>query len=255
VSFMSFQMFEVSKLKPHPAHEEIYGDEPVDDLVESIRLHGVLEPLRIETDGTILSGHRRWKAVRILGFSTVPVIIEEPLSKEEEAVKLVEYNRYRVKTPRQIYNEIKILERYLRPLARQRQLAGKKVPEDLLADRREGWTDKQIAERVGKSERTVQRLRYIFDHEHHSKQTKEVVEELDEGKATIYSAEQRIRREVEGERSTARRECDLCGSFMQRGEFKYLIFHPECIEEARNRIRRGSERIGKRRRSGSNPKG
>jgi ParB-like chromosome segregation protein Spo0J len=49
------------QLRPHPLNAAIYGDEPLDAAFrESIREEGIITPLVIDQDDTIISGHRRW---------------------------------------------------------------------------------------------------------------------------------------------------------------------------------------------------
>ena len=46
------------------------------DLIESIRIHGILEPLVVaETPAgyQIIAGERRWRAAKVLGIEEVPV--------------------------------------------------------------------------------------------------------------------------------------------------------------------------------------
>lgn len=101
------------ELKPHPLNRRIYGhDKPDPDLVRSIQEHGVLEQLVILRDGTIISGHRRWKAA--LACEPVPKIpcqIVGYASKLDEQEALIEYNRQRRKTFSQLMNEAQELER------------------------------------------------------------------------------------------------------------------------------------------------
>jgi ParB-like chromosome segregation protein Spo0J len=58
------------ELIPHPTNKEIYKEEDVDlELVESIKENGQLEPLVIIEDGKdklIISGHRRWLALKYI---------------------------------------------------------------------------------------------------------------------------------------------------------------------------------------------
>ena len=49
-------------LKVHPRNSEFFDDvdgEEFDRLVESIKEHGVLTPIRVTKDMTIVSGHQR----------------------------------------------------------------------------------------------------------------------------------------------------------------------------------------------------
>ena len=50
------------------------------ELVDSIRQHGILEPLvlaKTPAGFQIIAGERRWRAAKIAGLSKVPVIIKE----------------------------------------------------------------------------------------------------------------------------------------------------------------------------------
>ena len=72
----AIQHIGLDQLKPHPRNEEIYGcTESIADLVELIQLKGYVQPLTVKTDGTIVSGHRRWRALSALGWKFVPVIV------------------------------------------------------------------------------------------------------------------------------------------------------------------------------------
>lgn len=116
------------ELKPHPLNTRLYGSErPDPDLVRSIQEHGVLEQLVILRDGTIISGHRRWKAA--LACEPVPKVpcqIVGYASKLDEQEALIEYNRQRIKTFEQLINEARELERIYKAQAKENQLEGLK---------------------------------------------------------------------------------------------------------------------------------
>ncbi len=72
-----------------------YSKEKLEELAESIRKNGVIEPLcvRPKADGRfeIIAGHNRLSAAKLAGLSTVPVQIRQ-LSNEDAAVLLVDSN-------------------------------------------------------------------------------------------------------------------------------------------------------------------
>ena len=90
------QNLPVDKIKPfhdHPFH--LYQGERLDDMVESIREHGVLNPVIVRKKGSgyeMLSGHNRQNAAKIAGLSEIPVIVKEGLSDEEAYVYVIETN-------------------------------------------------------------------------------------------------------------------------------------------------------------------
>lgn len=84
-------------LIPYHNHKfKLYDDERLDDMVDSIRKNGVLEPIivRPAADGKyeILAGHNRCNAAKLAGFTTVPGVIKENLSDEEAEMYVIETN-------------------------------------------------------------------------------------------------------------------------------------------------------------------
>ena len=71
----TFERKQTSSLRPHKLSKEIYGEDLDERFVESIRVAGILSPLRVLRDGTIVSGRRRWLAAKQLKISIVPCIM------------------------------------------------------------------------------------------------------------------------------------------------------------------------------------
>ena len=56
----------VNEFTPHPLNEKVYGSPKVDEkLIESIEKVGVLQPIIVNRNKQIVSGHRRWQACKI----------------------------------------------------------------------------------------------------------------------------------------------------------------------------------------------
>jgi ParB-like chromosome segregation protein Spo0J len=93
-------------IKRSPENDKLYRPvDPTDPdivaLAESIRQHGIREPLIITADGFIVSGHRRSTAARLAGLKMVPVIqlSIRRLDDVNGFVRLLrEHNRQRDKT-------------------------------------------------------------------------------------------------------------------------------------------------------------
>ncbi|NJL78288.1 MAG: ParB N-terminal domain-containing protein [Richelia sp. SM2_1_7] len=65
-------------LKAHPRNDLIYGkEEDVSELVNQLKYSNRIRPLIVTSEGTIISGHRRWKASLQLGLTTIPVEVRE----------------------------------------------------------------------------------------------------------------------------------------------------------------------------------
>ncbi|NLE37345.1 MAG: ParB N-terminal domain-containing protein [Pirellulaceae bacterium] len=99
-------------IKPSPENEKVYGevehDEAMDHLVDSIRRKGLAEPLLLTADGFILSGHRRYYALRFLRVKEVPVRIDQGVRRKNNCNylrELTEYNPQRVKSVGTILRE------------------------------------------------------------------------------------------------------------------------------------------------------
>ena len=86
------------KLSPFAKHPyRVREDAAMDELVESIRVHGVLSPLlaRQKGDGyELVSGHRRRLAAQKLGLKTVPVLVRE-MTDDEAVILMVDSNLQR----------------------------------------------------------------------------------------------------------------------------------------------------------------
>jgi ParB family chromosome partitioning protein len=53
----------------------------MDDLIESVRQHGIIEPITVTQEGDhyrILTGHRRFRAARAVGLTEIEVLVREP---------------------------------------------------------------------------------------------------------------------------------------------------------------------------------
>ena len=86
------------KLTPFAKHPyRVQEDAAMDELVESVRTHGILSPLLARPKGEgyeLVSGHRRRLAAQKLGLPTVPVLVRE-MSDDEAVILMVDSNLQR----------------------------------------------------------------------------------------------------------------------------------------------------------------
>ncbi len=72
---------EIDLLQPNPLQPRgLISPESLSELADSVRTHGVLEPLVIAKTPAgyqIIAGERRWRASKLVGLPKVPVIIRE----------------------------------------------------------------------------------------------------------------------------------------------------------------------------------
>ena len=85
---------EVNQLQPNPLQPRgAITPESLVDLVDSIKEHGVLEPLVVAKTPAgyqIIAGERRWRAAKLAGMTHVPCIIRETTPKGMLEMALVE---------------------------------------------------------------------------------------------------------------------------------------------------------------------
>lgn len=77
----------------HPFH--LYEGERLNDMVESIHEHGVLNPVIVRKLGKgyeMLSGHNRANAAKLAGLTEIPAIVKVGLSEAEAYVYVIETN-------------------------------------------------------------------------------------------------------------------------------------------------------------------
>ena len=126
----------LSEIEPNKDQPRIHFDEQaLQELAESIATHGLLQPIVVRpmVGGTyqIVAGERRWRASRIAGLTTVPVIIKSLDDKETMELALIE------NLQRMDLNPVEEAKGYSR-LLKEFEL-----------------TQEQVAERVGKSRSAV----------------------------------------------------------------------------------------------------
>src|SRR5438094_2784258 len=84
------QMIAVDQIRP--SHQQVrtrFDAEPMGELAESIRLHGVLQPLLVRplADGyELIAGERRWRAARLAGLRSVPAVVRSDTGNDEQLV-------------------------------------------------------------------------------------------------------------------------------------------------------------------------
>lgn len=84
---------EIQAFHDHPFH--LYEGERLQDMVQSIKEHGVLNPVIVRKLGKgyeMLSGHNRVNAAKLAGLTEVPAIVKDDLPDEEAYVYVIETN-------------------------------------------------------------------------------------------------------------------------------------------------------------------
>src|SRR5207248_11782793 len=84
------QMIAVEQIRPSRQQVRSRFDaEPLGELAERIRKHGVMQPLLVRplADGEeLIAGERRWRPPRLAGLTTVPAVVRSDASNDAQLV-------------------------------------------------------------------------------------------------------------------------------------------------------------------------
>ncbi len=86
----------VEQVVPNPRQpRHVIEDSSLEELAGSIREHGVLQPLIVTFDGqtdqyVLVTGERRWRAARLAGLDTVPVLVRQITEQQRLELALIE---------------------------------------------------------------------------------------------------------------------------------------------------------------------
>jgi ParB family chromosome partitioning protein len=81
----------ILSLRPNPLNPRGELDPAgLDDLADSIRAQGVLQPLLVTPGGVVVAGHRRLAAARQAGLAEVPVMVRDLDRAQQQEIMLVE---------------------------------------------------------------------------------------------------------------------------------------------------------------------
>lgn len=99
-------------LPNHAQPRSIFNDKPLQELSESIRTHGVLEPVLVVRESNfykIIAGERRYRASRMAGLTKIPAIIISGTAEQLSEIAIVENLHRQQLNPLEEAEAIKIL--------------------------------------------------------------------------------------------------------------------------------------------------
>jgi len=193
----------VSELKPHPINSTIYNDNPdaQKELIHSINLNGLLEPLVINRSNMVISGHRRLQALKEIGWEKCDCRLSE---FENEIIALIQLNSYRIKVESEIVREAELLKtEYSKQIKKGRPLKG---------EVRDGknWSIVNVSEKLGVSTTKLKKLISIKKHE------PSLLEKVDMGIISVEQAYQKVRlKYIVGENDEKYNRSNFKSSFNQ----------------------------------------
>lgn len=182
----------VEILKHHPKNSEIYNLSNIEELVESIGEVGLLQSIIVNEKYQILSGHRRFEAIKRLGWKEVDVEVKE-INESETDYYLVQYNKQRVKSTKELLNEYEVVEKHFgKQQGKRSDLTF--VPENKSDNKPINRRD-TIAEELGIGSSTLGKLLFIKKHR------EDYIDVIDKGIATIQQTYTQVSRELKEKES------------------------------------------------------
>ena len=134
----------ISEIVANPEQPRVsFGHQELEDLTQSIREHGILQPLAVspKDDGgyEIIAGERRFRAAKMAGLAAVPVVVRKADGKDKLVLALIE------NIQREDLNPIEEARAYGRLTAEF------------------GLTQEEVAKKVGKARSTVANILRLLD--------------------------------------------------------------------------------------------
>ena len=80
-------------IKPHPHNARTHSRKQIRQIADSIEAVGFASPVLIDEHGTLLAGHGRLEAAKLLAFKTVPAIVVDGLTEPRKRALLLADNR------------------------------------------------------------------------------------------------------------------------------------------------------------------
>lgn len=99
-------------LPNHSQPRSIFNDKPLAELADSIRAHGVLEPVLVTREGNfykIIAGERRYRASRMAGMTRIPSIIIAGTPEQLAEIAIIENSHRQQLNPMEEAKAIKAI--------------------------------------------------------------------------------------------------------------------------------------------------
>lgn len=151
-SAMEIEINKIHAFKNHPF--KVLDDEKMQDLIESVKLSGVLTPVLLRVDSNdeyeMISGHRRLHAAKMAGLTTIPAIVRA-LSDDDAVIAMVDANIQR----EELLPSEKAFAYRMKLEAMKRQ--GSRTDLTLSQNETKSRSDEVLSKQVGESRAQVQR--------------------------------------------------------------------------------------------------
>ncbi|BCJ87480.1 nucleoid occlusion protein [Effusibacillus dendaii] len=153
----------------------VFDDERIDELSQTIRTHGLIQPIVVRRNGSgyeLIAGERRWRAAKKLGLNQIPAIVRELSDVQAASVALIEnLQREGLSAIEEAYAYQKLQELH-------------------------GLTQESLAQRLGKAQSTVAnklRLLNLPEEVHQALLTRQITERHARAMLSLPTAELQLK--------------------------------------------------------------
>lgn len=88
---MEIRSVKIKEIKPYDRNAKKHDDTQINNVAESIRQFGFVQPIVIDSNGVIVIGHCRFEAAKQLKYAEVPCIMVDDLTPEQvDALRIVD---------------------------------------------------------------------------------------------------------------------------------------------------------------------
>jgi DNA modification methylase len=88
---MEIRSVKIKEIKPYDRNAKKHDDSQINNVAESIRQFGFVQPIVIDSNGVIVIGHCRFEAAKRLKYAEVPCIMVDDLTPEQvDALRIVD---------------------------------------------------------------------------------------------------------------------------------------------------------------------
>lgn len=199
---------------------KVFNDSSIQELATSIKEYGILNPILVRKYNDkyeIIAGERRYRAAKLLGLKTVPVIVKNISDEQTAKIALIENIQRENLSPieeakayQQILNISKITQNDLANILGKSQstIANKIRLLSLPTDVQEALTNKKISERHARSLMTINNP---------NRQT-ELLKQIIEKKLTVRELDDLIKKETSNDKNVEMTISNIMESINQKEE-------------------------------------
>lgn len=93
ISKVPVESWDVDLIEPYPFNNKKHPEKQIDLLSRSIKAQGLLDPIVVDSEGVIISGHGRFEAIKRLGWVKVSVRVLRGITDDQASALRIAANK------------------------------------------------------------------------------------------------------------------------------------------------------------------